>query len=84
MGEYTRQGPVSKDTGRPLIIVNSGGGDYLREDQEPNVNELDSETAIAEPVRELLHQGPDVPLFLRDSSDGEKGNAQDEKDKTSE
>lgn len=35
-------------------------------------------------VKELLHQESDVPLFLRDSSDGEKGDAQDEKDKTEE
>jgi hypothetical protein len=32
-----------------------------------------------------LHGGDhEVPLFLRDSSDGRKGNAQDEKDETGE
>jgi hypothetical protein len=39
-------------------------------------------------VEERLEQAPDewyaVPLFLRDSSDGRKGNAQDEKDEMGE
>ena len=35
-------------------------------------------------MKELLHQEADVPLFLRDGADGEKGDAQDEKDKTEE
>jgi hypothetical protein len=52
--------------------------------QETNVKELNSEVETEEPVRELLHQEPEVPLFLRDSSEGKKGDAQDEKDKTGE
>lgn len=52
--------------------------------QEPNVNEVNSEVETEEPVRELLHQEPEVPLFLRDGSEGKKGDAQDEKDKTGE
>jgi hypothetical protein len=39
-------------------------------------------------AEERLEQAPDewyaVPLFLRDSSDGRKGNAQDEKDEMGE
>jgi len=52
--------------------------------QDKNVNELNSEKEPEEPVRDLLHQEPDVPLFLRDSSEGKKGDPQDEKDKTGE
>jgi hypothetical protein len=48
------------------------------------VKELNSKQKTKEPVRELLHHESDTPLFLRDGSDGEKGNAQDEKDKTAE
>ncbi len=48
------------------------------------MNELNSENETEEPVRELLHQGSEIPLFLRDSSEGRKGDAQDEKDKTGE
>ena len=55
----------------------------MNQDQNPNRTEADSgkETKVR---KELLHQEADVPLFLRDSSDGEKGDAQDEKDKTEE
>jgi hypothetical protein len=56
----------------------------LNQDQDTNQNEPDSGKETDVPVRELLHQEADVPLFLRNSSDGEKGNAQDEKDKTEE
>jgi hypothetical protein len=56
----------------------------LKQDQNTKVNELESEQQTKEPVRELGHQAPDTPLFLRDTSDGEKGNAQDEKDTSEE
>jgi len=56
----------------------------LNQDRDPNRTELNSRKKAEVPVRELLHQEADVPLFLRDSSDGEKGDAQDEKDRTEE
>lgn len=60
----------------------------MNQDQNTNVNKLDSEKETEEPVRELIHhesdQESEVPLFLRDSSEGQKGDAQDEKDKTGE
>jgi len=52
--------------------------------QDRNVNELNSEKETEAPVRELLHQESDIPLFLRDNPEGKKGDAQDEKDKTGE
>ena len=52
--------------------------------QDKDLNELNSEKETEEPVRELLHQEPEVPLFLKDGSEGKKGDAQDEKDKTGE
>lgn len=52
--------------------------------QDKNVNELNSEKPAEESVRELPHQESDVPLFLKESSEGQKGDAQDEKDKTGE
>jgi hypothetical protein len=52
--------------------------------QDKDLNELNSEKETEEPVRELLHREPEVPLFLKDSSEGKKGDAQDEKDKTGE
>ena len=48
------------------------------------MNELNSEKEIEAPLRELLHQEPEIPLFLRDGPEGKKGDAQDEKDKTGE
>jgi hypothetical protein len=44
-----------------------------------------SETVNSEErTRQITDDDPPVPLFLRDSSDGHKGNAQDEKDETGE
>ena len=56
----------------------------MNQDRDTNRTELNSGKKAEVPVKELLHQEADVPLFLRDSSDGEKGDAQDEKDKAEE
>jgi hypothetical protein len=56
----------------------------LNQDQNTNRTEPDFVEAPEVRVKELLHQESDVPLFLRDRADGEKGDAQDEKDKTEE
>ena len=48
------------------------------------MNEPESEKEIKKPVGNLFHQESDTPLFLRASSEGKKGDAQDEKDKTEE
>ena len=42
------------------------------------------EDEAGQPVEQPLTGVHEVPLFLRDSSDGRKGNAQDEKDETGE
>jgi len=39
---------------------------------------------IKEPVKEIVQRESDIPLFLVDTLDGQKGDAQDEKDKTAE
>lgn len=55
-------------------------------DQDKNVNELNSEHenegGVSEPLDQESARESDTPLFLRDSSEGQKGDAQDEKDKT--
>jgi hypothetical protein len=56
----------------------------LNQNQDTTRSEPDSGKATEVRVKELLHQEADVPLFLRDRADGEKGDAQDEKDKTAE
>ena len=43
-----------------------------------------SDKQTKEPVEEILHKEPDNPLFLKDTLDGQHGNAQDEKDKSAE
>ena len=50
-------------------------------------NELGQELSgkqAKDPDEEIINKELDIPLFLRDSSEGQKGNAQDEKDKTEE
>ena len=46
--------------------------------------ELKNEVGNKEPVSISLFKEPSPPLFLSDSSEGKKGNAQDEKDETEE
>jgi hypothetical protein len=46
--------------------------------------ELKLELDDGEPVSKSLLNESSTPLFLRDSAEGNKGNAQDEKDKTEE
>ena len=43
-----------------------------------------SDKQAKDPVEEVINKKSDIPLFLRDSSEGQKGNAQDEKDETEE
>jgi hypothetical protein len=52
----------------------------LTQEQDTNTNENNSEKEAPEPVKNLLHVKSDPPLFLEDSSEGQKGDAQDEKD----
>jgi hypothetical protein len=56
----------------------------LNQDQDTNRTEPDSGKETEVLVMDFLHQEADVPLFLRNSSDGENGDAQAEKDKTEE
>lgn len=42
------------------------------------------EEEVKEPVKERANDESSLPLFLRNSSEGDKGNAQDEKDESSE
>lgn len=44
----------------------------------------DREENEARPVGNVPDEGQEVPLFLRDTSDGWKGDAQDEKDSVGE
>ena len=46
--------------------------------------ELKNEVANKEPVSVDLFKEPSPPLFMANSSEGKKGNAQDEKDETEE
>lgn len=43
-----------------------------------------NERAAQEQVNEVTQRAPDSPLFLADTLDGQKGTAQDEKDKSAE
>lgn len=46
--------------------------------------ELKDVVVNREPLSEILFKEPSTPLFLIGSSEGKKGNAQDEKDETEE
>jgi hypothetical protein len=72
------------------MLVSSKGDDYLNQYQNTNVNEFIFEPGSGlkdkskDSVEETIPKKPELPLFLRDSSEGPKGDAQDEKDKTEE
>jgi hypothetical protein len=56
--------------------------DLASQSPETDVDANISEEKIAAP--EPPHRECDIPLFLRDGSEGEKWDAQDEKDKSAE
>ena len=56
----------------------------MNKDQDTNTDKLNSEKENEKPVTNLLRQESEVPLFLKAGSEGKKGNAQDEKDKSEE
>lgn len=62
--------------------INSEGTKYWQAGYELGQDLSDRETK--EPVNEIIHTEPDTPLFLMDTLDGKKGDAQDEKDATTE
>jgi hypothetical protein len=62
--------------------LNSEDTKYWQAGYELGQGLSDKETK--EPVEEILEQQPDTPLFLKDTLDGQKGDAQDEKDKSAE
>ena len=43
-----------------------------------------SDKDTKEPVKEIVQEESDTPLFLKDTLDGHNGDAQDEKDKSAE
>ena len=51
----------------------------LNQDHNRDVSALNPEKENAKPITNLYRES-DTPLFLRDSSEGQRGNAQDEKD----
>lgn len=57
--------------------------------QDRTTSELNAEPETRDPVTrdpviDRSHPEPPTPLFLEDSAEGQKGDAQDEKDKTEE
>lgn len=46
--------------------------------------ELKEELAAEMQLEKKLFRDPSIPVFMRDSREGKKGNAQDEKDETEE
>lgn len=54
----------------------------MSENRENNMNE-DSQNP-KKPVREMIHREAETPLFLRDTLDNQKNDAQDEKDNSAE
>lgn len=56
----------------------------MNPDETTNVSELNPEKETQVIVRIPVADESDVPLFLRNSSASQKGDAQDEKDKTEE
>jgi hypothetical protein len=62
--------------------LNSEDTKYWQAGYELGQGLSDKETK--EPVKEILHEESDTPLFLKDTLDGHNGDAQDEKDKSTE
>jgi hypothetical protein len=52
--------------------------------EDDNKLSPEPEEEIKEPMKERANDESALPLFLRNSSEGDKGNAQDEKDESGE
>jgi hypothetical protein len=66
--------------------LNSEDTKYWQAGYELGQGLSDKETKelVKEPIEEPIKKEPDTPLFLKDTLDGQKGDAQDEKDKSAE
>jgi hypothetical protein len=62
--------------------LNSENTKYWQAGYELGQGLSDKETK--EPVKEILHQESDTPLFLKNTLNGQNGDAQDEKDESAE
>ena len=62
--------------------INSEDKEYRQAGNEPDQAFSDRETK--ELVKEGVYADSDTPLFLMDTPDGQKGDAQDEKDESAE
>jgi hypothetical protein len=62
--------------------LNSEDTKYWQAGYELGQGLSDKETK--EPVKEILHQESDTPLFLKNTLNGQNGDAQDEKDESAE
>ena len=62
--------------------LNSEGTKYWQAGYE--LGQALSDREIKEPVKEVIHAESDSPLFLMDTLDGQKGDLQDEQDKSAE
>ena len=62
--------------------LNSEDTKYWQAGYELGQGLSDKETK--EPVEGILHEEPDIPLFLKDTLDGRESDAMDEKDKSAE
>lgn len=56
----------------------------MSEDSDKPDREPKEQVKTEKPVKERTGDESSLPLFLRNSSDGDQGNAQDEKDEMSE
>ena len=62
--------------------LNSEDTKYRQAGYELGQGLNDKETK--DPVKAIVQEGSDTPLFLKDTLDGQKGDAQDEKNKSAE
>ena len=56
----------------------------MSQEQDTKTDEVNPGKEAGKPVENMLHREHETPVFLRDSSEGKKGNAQDEKDRVEE
>ena len=56
----------------------------MREDREQGNQESEEKSEAAEPSGQGADDQPSLPLYLRNKSEGNRGDAQDEKDESGE
>jgi hypothetical protein len=72
------------ETSRKLDVILSQREENMSEDKNKVNQESEGKSEASKPAEQGTDEQSSLPLYLRNKSDGDRGNAQDEKDESNE